>query len=75
REVLRGLVAAATSPTTGYVALGLSTRPRNAAAWWRTTLTRIDWTHRESFPAWSRAAEAYGFQNLGGMRRAWNPVG
>lgn len=75
REVLRGLVAAATSPTTGYVALGLSTKPRNAAAWWRTTLTRIDWTHPESFPAWSRAAEAYGFQNLGGMRRAWNPVG
>lgn len=75
REVLRGLVAAATSPTTGYVALGLSTRPRNAAAWWRTTLTRIDWTHPENFPAWSRTAEAYGFQNLGGMRRAWNPVG
>lgn len=74
REVLRGLVAAATSPTTGYVALGLSTRPRNAAAWWRTTLTRIDWTHPENFPAWSRTAEAYGLHWCG-SRRAWNPIG
>ncbi|MGP4998871.1 hypothetical protein ACTXJM_14305 [Corynebacterium variabile] len=74
REVLRGLVAAATSPTTGYVALGLSTRPRNAAAWMRTTLTRIDWTHHENFPAWSRTAEAYGLHWCG-PRRAWNPVG
>lgn len=74
REVLRGLVAAATSPTTGYVALGLSTRPRNAAAWWRTTLTRIDWTHSENFPAWSRTAEAYGLHWCG-PRRAWTAVG
>ncbi|MFZ2274372.1 hypothetical protein [Corynebacterium variabile] len=75
REVLRGLVAAATSPTTGYVALGLTTRPRRAAAWMRTTLARINWDESEDFPAWSTAAVAYGFTGLGSPRRDWHPVG
>lgn len=74
REVMAALVHAATSTATSYVALGLNTRPSQAAAWWRTALSRIDWDHASTFPAWSRTAEAYGLHWCG-PRRAWNPVG
>jgi hypothetical protein len=74
REVLSGLAHAATSTATGYVALGLNTRPTRAAAWWRTALSRIDWDQPDSFPSWSRTAEAFGLDWCG-PRRDWSPVG
>lgn len=74
REVLAGLAHAATSAATGYIALGLTTRPTHAAGWWRTTLSRIDWDEPAAFPVWSRTAESFGL-DWRGPRRGWFPVG
>lgn len=74
RDVLAGLVHQATSTATGFIALGLSTRPDNATAWITHLLGRIDWEARKHFPAWSRVAEAYQFHWCG-TRRNWSPVG
>lgn len=73
-EVMAALVHAATSTSTGYVALGLNTRPTRAAAWWRTALSRIDWDQASAFPDWSRTAEVFGV-DWRGARRGWNPIG
>ncbi|MGV0870543.1 hypothetical protein [Corynebacterium kalidii] len=74
RDVLAGLVHQATSTATGFIALGLSTRPDNATAWITHLLGRIDWEDQDHFPAWSRVAEAYQFHWCG-TRRNWSPVG
>ena len=74
RDVLAGLVHAATSPTTGHIALGLHTRPDNAAAWMTRVLNRIDWDNPDAFPAWSTVAEAYSFHWCGN-RREWTNIG
>ncbi len=74
RDVLAGLVHQATSTATGFIALGLSTRPDNATAWMTHLLGRIDWDAQDHFPAWSRVAEAYQFHWCG-TRRNWSPVG
>lgn len=73
RQVMAGLVHAATS-TTGFVALGLSTRPTNATGWLARVLSRIDWDAVDEFPAWSKVAEAYGVHWCG-PRRGWTPIG
>ena len=73
-EVMAALVHAATSTATGYVALGLHTRPTRADAWWRTALSRINWDQASAFPAWSRTAEVFGV-DWRGARRGWNPIG
>ena len=73
RQVMAGLVHAATS-TTGFVALGLSTRPTNATGWLNRVLSRIDWDAVDEFPAWSKVAEAYGVHWCG-PRRGWTPIG
>lgn len=75
RDVLAGLVHAATSSSTGYVALGLHTRPTNPIAWMTTVLGRIDWTNPDDFPAWWKVTEAYGFHCQGGSRRDWTSIG
>lgn len=74
RDVLAGLVHQATSTSTGFIALGLSTRPDNATGWMTAIVTRIDWDAHDHFPAWSRVAEAYQLHWCG-TRRNWSPVG
>lgn len=74
RDVLAGLVHAATSQATGYVALGLHTRPDSAIGWMTRVLTSIDWTCVDEHPAWWRVAEAYGFHWCG-TRRHWSSIG
>lgn len=74
RDVLAGLVHAATSPTTGHIALGTRTRPENPAAWMTRVLTRIDWADPDSFPPRSTVDEAYGLA-WNGSRRHWRSVG
>lgn len=74
RDVLAGLVHAAISPTTGHIALGLSTRPDNPAAWMRSVLSRITWQTPDSFPARGTVDEAYGLTWCG-PRREWVNVG
>lgn len=74
RDVLAGLVHQATSTSTGFIALGLSTRPDNATGWMTTVLRCIDWDAHDHFPAWSRVAEAYQLHWCG-TRRNWSPVG
>lgn len=68
--LLRGLAHAATSPTTGFIALGLRTKPRNAYAWITTVLRSIDWAQRENFPSWSITARAFGVHWCGD-RHKW----
>lgn len=74
QDVLAGLTHAATSQATGYIALGLHTRPANPTAWMNTVLSRIDWTDPDAFPAWSTVAEAYSFHWCGN-RREWANIG
>lgn len=74
RDVLAGLVHSATSQATGYVGLGLSTRPAKAVAWMTTVLQRIDWHAVEDFPVWHKVSEAFGFHWCGN-RRHWTNVG
>jgi hypothetical protein len=74
RDVLAGLVHAATSPTTGRIALGTRTRPENPAAWMTAVMTRIDWSSPDEFPSRTRVDEAYGL-SWNGSRRHWRPVG
>ncbi|OLT55253.1 hypothetical protein BJF89_15985 [Corynebacterium sp. CNJ-954] len=74
RDVLAGLVHAATSPTTGHIALGLSTRPDNPAAWMRSVLSRITWQTPDNFPTRATVDEAYGLTWCG-LRREWVNVG
>ena len=74
QDVLAGLTHAATSQATGYIALGLHTRPANPTAWMNTVLSRIDWTDPDAFPAWSTVAEAYSFHWCGN-RREWTNIG
>lgn len=74
RDVLAGLTHAATSQATGYIALGLNSRPANATAWMTAVLSRIDWTDPDAFPAWSTVAEAYSFHWCGN-RREWTNIG
>ncbi|OLT54419.1 hypothetical protein BJF89_16725 [Corynebacterium sp. CNJ-954] len=73
RDVLAGLVHAATSPT-GHIALGTRTRPDNAAAWMTSVLNRIDWDNPDEFPGRSNVDEAFGL-TWNGSRREWRPVG
>lgn len=68
--LLRGLAHAATSQSTGFIALGLSTRPGNARAWLATVLHSINWDQRESFPPWSTTAQVFGFHWCGD-RHKW----
>lgn len=75
RDVLAGLVHAATSPTTGHIALGTRTRPDNPAAWMTAVLTRIDWTSPDDFPGRHVVDDAFGLSTFGGPRRQWRPVG
>lgn len=70
--LLRGLAHAATSRSTGYIALGLSKQPRNALAWMTTILRNIDWTQTETFPSWSTTAQAFGI-DWRGHHHAWTP--
>ncbi|MGP9725356.1 hypothetical protein ACT3SZ_15205 [Corynebacterium sp. AOP40-9SA-29] len=74
RDVLAGLVHAATSPTTGHIALGTRTRPENPAAWMTAVLSRIDWDDPDAFPPRSIVDEAFGL-TWNGSRREWRPVG
>lgn len=75
RDVLAGLVHAATSTTTGHIALGLRTRPDNAAAWITAVLGRIDWSSPDEFPTRSTVDDVFGLTTWCGPRREWNPVG
>lgn len=75
RDVLAGLVHAATSPTTGHIALGLHTRPDNPAAWMTSVLTRINWDDPDSFPGRVRVDDAFGLTSWCGPRREWRNVG
>ncbi|MGV0870444.1 hypothetical protein [Corynebacterium kalidii] len=75
RDVLAGLVHAATSPTTGHIALGTRTRPNNPSAWMTAVLTRIDWDAPDDFPGRARVDEAFGFTPWCGPRREWRNVG
>lgn len=70
REVMRGLVHAATGQT-GYVALGLKTRPRSAWAWLQAVLGSIAWDQQESWPVWSVTAKAFGV-DWRGARHCWD---
>ncbi|MGV0870524.1 hypothetical protein [Corynebacterium kalidii] len=74
RDVLAGLVHAATSPTTGHVALGTRTRPDNPAAWMTRVLARIDWDDPDAFPPRSIVDDAFGLTWCG-PRREWTNVG
>lgn len=74
RDVLGALAHTATSPATGHIALGLHTRPDNAAAWITSVLSSIDWSEVDAFPAWSTVAEAFGLHWCGN-RRHWENVG
>lgn len=74
RDVLAGLVHAATSPTTGHITLGLRTRPNNPAAWMTSVLNRINWDDPDSFPGRSAIDDAYGLTWCG-PRREWTNVG
>jgi hypothetical protein len=74
RDVLAALAHTATSTATGYVALGLHTRPDNATAWMTTVLTRIDWDAVDEHPAWWKTAEHYGMHWCG-PRRQWENIG
>lgn len=74
RDVLAALAHAATSAATGYVALGLHTRPDNASAWMTTVLTRIDWSDPDAFPDWWKTAEHFGMHWCG-PRREWTNIG
>ena len=69
REVMRGLVHAATGQT-GYVALGLKTRPRSAWAWLKAVLGSIAWDQQDSWPVWSVTAKAFGV-DWRGARHCW----
>lgn len=71
--LLRGLAHAATSHSTGFIALGLRTRPNNSRAWITTVLRRIDWNQSDSFPSWSTAAQAFGIHWCGD-RHQWRPT-
>lgn len=68
--LLRGLAHAATARSTGFIALGLGTKPRNARAWMTTVLRSIDWNQRESFPSWSATTQAFGIYWYGD-RHQW----
>ncbi len=74
RDVLAGLVHAATSSTTGHIALGTRTRPDNPAAWITAVLARIDWDDPDSFPGRARVDDAFGL-TWWGTRREWTSVG
>ncbi|MGV0870403.1 hypothetical protein [Corynebacterium kalidii] len=74
RDVLAALVHSATSQATGFIALGLGSRPDNATAWMTAVLARINWGEYPHFPAWSRVAEAYQFHWCG-SRRCWRNIG
>lgn len=74
RDVLAGLVHAASSPTTGHIALGTRTRPEKPAAWMTAVLNRIDWDNPDEFPGRSTVDEAFGL-TWNGSRRHWRPVG
>lgn len=69
RTIMRGLVHAATGKT-GYVALGLKTRPRRAWAWLETVLESISWDQQAEWPAWSVAAREFGV-DWRGARHRW----
>lgn len=74
RDVLAGLVHAATSTTTGHIALGLRSRPDNSAAWMTTVLARIDWSNPDDFPGRHAVDDAFGLTWCG-PRREWRNVG
>lgn len=74
RDVLSGLVHAATSPTTGHISLGLRTRPDNPTAWMTSVLARIAWETPDNFPTRAAVDEAYGLTWCG-PRREWVNVG
>lgn len=74
RDVLAGLVHAATSPTTGHVSLGLRTRPANPTAWMTSVLSRIAWDNPDTFPTRATVDEAYGLTWCG-PRREWGNIG
>ncbi|AMK79452.1 hypothetical protein [Corynebacterium glutamicum] len=69
RTVMRGLAHAATGKT-GYVALGLKTRPRRAWPWLETVLESISWDDQAEWPAWSVAAREFGV-DWRGARHRW----
>lgn len=69
RDVLAGLVHAATSPETGFTALGLRGQPRNATAWITRVLDNIDWSDAESFPAWWKTAAAFDLRWQGSLQQ------
>lgn len=71
--LLRGLAHTATSRSTGFVALGLRTRPRSARAWLTAVLRSIDWNQSDSFPLWSTTAQAFGVHWFGD-RHQWRPT-
>lgn len=74
RDVLAGLVHAATSPTTGHISLGLRTQPNNPTAWMTSVLSRIAWDNPDNFPTRATVDEAYGLTWCG-PRRNWINVG
>lgn len=69
RTIMRGLVHAATGKT-GYVALGLKTRPRRAWAWLEAVLESISWDEQQAWPTWSVTAREFGV-DWRGARHRW----
>lgn len=78
RDVMRAIAHAATSQTTGHIALGLPRHraelPHNPTGWLTSVFTRLDFTNPEQFPTWSRTADAFGV-TWNGARHHWTPIG
>lgn len=78
RDVMRAIAHAATSQTTGHIALGLPRHraelPHNPTAWLTSVFTRLDFTNPEQLPTWTRTADAFG-TTWNGTRHHWTPIG
>ncbi|MBB3116943.1 hypothetical protein [Corynebacterium bovis] len=78
RDVMRAIAHAATSQTTGHIALGLPRHraelPHNPTGWLTSVFTRLDFTNPEQLPTWTRTADAFGV-TWNGTRHHWTPIG